>query len=53
VPVPLTSRGFALLRARHQLSVRAVVVSRDVSGHRTTASRLVVLRTRRSLAQRG
>jgi uncharacterized repeat protein (TIGR01451 family) len=47
VPVRLTPRGFALLRARHQLSVRAVVVSRDASGHRTTASRLVVLRTPR------
>jgi uncharacterized repeat protein (TIGR01451 family) len=53
VPVRLTSRGLALLRARHRLSVRAVVVSRDASGHRTTASRLVVLRTLRSLAQRG
>jgi uncharacterized repeat protein (TIGR01451 family) len=52
-PVRLTSRGFALLLARHQLSVRAIVVSRDASGHRTTASRLVVLRTPRSLAQRG
>jgi uncharacterized repeat protein (TIGR01451 family) len=49
----LTSRGFALLRARRQLSVRAIVVSRDATGHRTTASRLVVLRTQRSLAQRG
>jgi uncharacterized repeat protein (TIGR01451 family) len=47
VPVRLTSRGLALLRARHQLTVRAVVVSRDASGHRTTASRLVVLRTSR------
>jgi uncharacterized repeat protein (TIGR01451 family) len=47
LPVRLTSLGFALLRARHQLRVRAVVVSRDASGHRTTASRLVVLRTPR------
>jgi uncharacterized repeat protein (TIGR01451 family) len=47
VPVRLTSQGFALLRARQLLSVRAVVVSRDASGHRTTASRLVVLRTAR------
>jgi uncharacterized repeat protein (TIGR01451 family) len=47
VPVRLTSEGFALLRARHLLSVRAIVVSRDASGHRTTASRLVVLRTPR------
>jgi hypothetical protein len=53
VPVRLTSHGIALLRARHQLSVRAVVVSRDASGHRTTVSRLVVLRTQRSLAERG
>jgi uncharacterized repeat protein (TIGR01451 family) len=53
VPVRLTSRGVALLSARHLLSVRAVVVSRDASGHRTTASRLVVLRTPRSLARRG
>jgi uncharacterized repeat protein (TIGR01451 family) len=52
VPVRLTSRGVALLGARHRLSVRATVVSRDASGHRTTASRVVVLRARRSLAQR-
>jgi N-acetylneuraminic acid mutarotase len=47
VSVRLTSRGFAVLRTRHQLSVRAFVVSRDASGHRTTAARLVVLRTPR------
>lgn len=46
VPVRLTSRAFALLRARHELSARAVVVSRDASGHRTTAARLVSVRTR-------
>jgi uncharacterized repeat protein (TIGR01451 family) len=51
VPVRLTSRGIALLRARHQLNIRGVVVSRDVSGHRTTASRLVVLRTPRKARQ--
>jgi Polysaccharide lyase len=47
VPVRLSSRGLALLRARNLLSVRAVVVSRDASGHRTTAARLIVLRTQR------
>jgi hypothetical protein len=47
VPVRLTSRALALLRARRQLGVRAVVVSRDASGHRTTAARLVVLRAPR------
>jgi N-acetylneuraminic acid mutarotase len=45
--VRLTLRGFARLRARFQLSVRAVVVSRDAFGHRTTTARLIVLRTPR------
>ena len=48
VPVRLTARGFALLRARRQLGVRAVVISRDASGHRTTAARLIVLRAPRT-----
>jgi hypothetical protein len=47
VSVRLTSRALALLRARHRLTARAVVVSRDAAGHRTTAARLVVLRMAR------
>jgi hypothetical protein len=49
VRLRLTSRAFALLRTRRQLSVRAVVTSRDASGHRTTVARLVVLRKPRKL----
>jgi hypothetical protein len=44
VAIRLTSRALALLRARHQLTARAFVVSRDAAGRRTTAARLVVLR---------
>jgi hypothetical protein len=43
IPVRLTSRALALLRARGRLTARALVVSRDGDGRRATTARRVLL----------
>jgi type VII secretion-associated serine protease mycosin len=43
IAVRLTSSAVALLRARGRLTARALVVSRDVEGRRTTTARRIVL----------